>query len=266
MTGLNILKKHVWRIYADFFMPSRLGYYEALLVKLKSLGYVSLTATAYWHALKSGDLPPLGLILRHDVDTSPSIARRQWEIESRLGLKSTFYFRWRTFDLPLIREIEASGNEVGYHYEELSDFAKRHHIHKAELVKAELAAIKELFVENLRRFRSMTGLPARTVAAHGDFVNRRLKLTNAVILENDPELRARSSILFDAYDQEVMAGVSSSLSDYPLPAFWQPCSPEEALADAPKLLYILIHCRYWFCRPYENLRDDLWRFWEGLTW
>jgi len=265
MTRPNIFK-YTWRIYADFFMPSRLGCYEELLAKLKSLGYVSLTATAYWQALKSGDLPPLGLILRHDVDTSPSIAKRQWEIESRLGLESTFYFRWLTFSPSLMRAIEASGSEVGYHYEEVADFAKRHHIHEAGQVKASMAAIKELFAENLRRFRSITGLPARTVAAHGDFANLKLNLPNTVILENDPELRRRSEILFEAYDREVMAGVSRRLSDCSPPAFWQPCSPEEALADKPKLLYILFHCRHWFCRPYDNLRADWRRFWEGLIW
>jgi hypothetical protein len=266
MTAPNILKKHIRRLCADYFMPERLGEYEALLAKLKSLGYVSLTAAGYWQALKSGDLPPLGLILRHDVDTSPAIAGRQWEIESRLGLKSTFYFRWLTFEPRLMREIEASGGEVGYHYEEVADFAKRHHIHQAEAVRAEMETIKALFLENLTRFRSISGLPVRTVAAHGDFANRKLNLLNTVILENDPELRRRASILFEAYDQEVMAGVSRRLSDYSPPAFWRPCSPDEALADEPRLLYILLHSRYWSCRPYDNLRADLRRFWEGFRW
>jgi len=266
MPVLGKFKNLLWRFYADFLMPSRLGEYEALLKRLKSVGYVSLTATEYWQALNNDSLPPLGLLLRHDVDTSPVTARRQWEIEKHLGIKSTFYFRWLTFDPFMMSEIEASGSEIGYHYEELSDFAKQQHIRQAEVVMAQLETIKELFAYNLSRFRSITGLPVRTVASHGDFINRKLNLPNTVILENDLDLRERTSILFEAYDQEVMAKVTCRLTDYSPPVFWRPLSPEDALGDMPQLLYILIHCRHWLCRPYENLRTDWQRFFEGMIW
>jgi len=266
VTTLDTLRTLLWRFYADFFMPSRLGEYEALLAGIKSIGYVTLTATEFWHAINNDSLPSLTLILRHDVDTSPVTARKQWEIENRLGVKSTFYFRWLTTEPGLMKEIEASGSEVGYHYEEVSDFAKQHHIRQAEAIMARLETIKELFAYNLFRFRSISGLPVRTVAAHGDFVNRKLNVFNTVILENDSELRKRSSILFEAYDQAVMAKVTSRLSDHPPPYFWRPQSPMEALSSNPKLLYLLLHCRHWLCRPYDNLRSDWQRLLEGLIW
>ena len=61
------------------------------------------------------------VILRHDVDRSPMNALKMAELESEVGVRSTYYFRYPgTFKPRIIRRIWELGHEVGYHYETLS--------------------------------------------------------------------------------------------------------------------------------------------------
>ena len=64
------------------------------------------------------------LILRHDIDTDIETTRAMWRVERELGIKTSYFFRLSTVDLPLMREIEACGGSVGYHFEELATAAK----------------------------------------------------------------------------------------------------------------------------------------------
>jgi len=63
------------------------------------------------------------IYLRHDVDLAPSNAVRIAEIENRLGIKTSYYFRlhadYNPFSLKnvnIINEIKRLGHEVGLHY------------------------------------------------------------------------------------------------------------------------------------------------------
>ena len=60
------------------------------------------------------------LIVRHDVDQHAGSALAMSDVEVALGLRSTWYFRWRTASRPVIAEIRRRGGEVGLHYETLS--------------------------------------------------------------------------------------------------------------------------------------------------
>ncbi len=59
------------------------------------------------------------LILRHDVDQCPRSVLRMLRIEVRLGLRSTWYFRWRTARPKVVRAVQRHGGEGGLHYESL---------------------------------------------------------------------------------------------------------------------------------------------------
>ncbi len=61
------------------------------------------------------------VILRHDVDLLPQNSLRFAKIQSNLGIKGTYYFRAvpESWDEDIIKEIEALGHEVGYHYENM---------------------------------------------------------------------------------------------------------------------------------------------------
>ena len=100
------------------------------------------------------------LILRHDVDQHPGSALRMSDVEVALGVRSTWYLRWRTARLPVVEELRRRGGEIGFHYETLS----RAHLGGSALT---LRQGRELLREEIATFAALFG-PLRSVAAHGD--------------------------------------------------------------------------------------------------
>jgi hypothetical protein len=121
------------------------------------------------------------LILRHDVDQYPASALRMAAIEARLGIRSTWYFRWRTADAHVVGAIREAGNEVGLHYESLS---------RALLLRGLAAPEAPLLVERARMllreeleaFSERHG-PARSCCPHGD--TRVPGVHNGVLLQGE---------------------------------------------------------------------------------
>ena len=61
------------------------------------------------------------IILRHDVDLLPKNSLKFAIIQSKLGIKGTYYFRSvpESWNENIIKEIKTLGHEVGYHYENM---------------------------------------------------------------------------------------------------------------------------------------------------
>lgn len=95
------------------------------------------------------------VILRHDVDRFPKQSLKMAELESEIGISSTYYFRTRkhTFIPEIIKKIIDLGHEIGYHYENLSDY-------KGNCDEA----IKD-FASNLEKLRKY--YPVKTICMHG---------------------------------------------------------------------------------------------------
>jgi tetratricopeptide (TPR) repeat protein len=95
------------------------------------------------------------LILRHDVDKKPHNSLKTAQIQHKLGVKGTYYFRAvpESFDEKIINQIAALGHEIGYHYEDLT-------ICKGDYEKA--IQHFELWLNKLRKF-----YPVKTVCMHG---------------------------------------------------------------------------------------------------
>lgn len=255
------------RLYADFLMPSRLEDFRALLVDARERGYAVEGVRDFWRASRGGAEKPTGrrLVLRHDVDTDPATARAMWDIERALGVASSYYFRLGTLDVALMREIESSGGEASYHYEELADHAKARGLATREAALADFAVIREAFRANLSRLRAETGLPMTVVASHGDFANRRLQTFNFEPLA-DPALRAELGIELETYDAAFWKLVDGRYADAPPPRFWNPESPVAALRAGAPVVYLLVHPRQWRANPRANLADNLRRLREGAGW
>lgn len=103
---------------------------------------------------------PGTIILRHDVDRFPGNAIRLAELESSLGIRSTYYVRVSRSapDSDLLKRLASLGHEVGYHYEVLA---------KADGdVDVALTRFREE-LEALRRIVEVT-----TVAPHGSPLSR----------------------------------------------------------------------------------------------
>lgn len=95
------------------------------------------------------------VLFRHDVDRLPQNSVKSAEIEHRLGIRATYYFRMipGIFKPRLIRQVAALGHEIGYHYETLSQA-------KGKVDNAWL-----LFRRNLAHLRKIA--PIETISMHG---------------------------------------------------------------------------------------------------
>jgi hypothetical protein len=259
------IKRVYHRIYADFFMGSRLSTYEELLRHALGAGYTCYSILGFWRAAKLGKLAPKCLILRHDVDTDVATAAQMWRAEMQAGCLSSYYFRLSTFAPILMKEMHNAGFEASYHYEEIAAVAKSKGLTTSAQVHAALPIVRELFKHNLSSLRKRTGLPMTSVASHGDFVNRRLGIANTIILE-DQSLRAEMGIEIEAYDQTLMQYVCTRHADRSFPAFWDRGDPRHSFAMGEKIVYVLTHPRQWRSNRKENLLNDVGRLWQGLQY
>ena len=64
------------------------------------------------------------IFLRHDVDDLKLNSLKFAQIQHKMGIVGTYYFRMvpESFDKDVILEIANMGHEIGYHYEDM-DFA-----------------------------------------------------------------------------------------------------------------------------------------------
>ena len=67
--------------------------------------------------------PESSIILRHDVDKLPRNSLKFAQIQNKLGIKGSYYFRIvpQSFN-PQIAEL---GHEIGYHYEDYGIIGER---------------------------------------------------------------------------------------------------------------------------------------------
>ena len=105
--------------------------------------------------LQNQDLNGSMVIIRHDVDKYPQRAERMAQLEYKMGITSTYYFRSikTVLNSELIRNIDDMGHEIGYHYEVFSQ-------NNGMVSKA----VSE-FSSNLKMFREIVGIT--TVCMHG---------------------------------------------------------------------------------------------------
>lgn len=253
------------RIYSDYLMPSRLREYEALLVKANEAGYQQLPVRAFFRNAQEtdGDTGKV-LVHRHDIDSDLRTARKMFALELKHGVRATYYFRLSTLDFGFMRDIEAAGGEASYHYEEVASFAKRHHLRSAELVRQHFPEIREQFVRNFMHISEGMALPMSTVASHGDFANRRLKLINHELLR-DQALRRRCGIECESYDNELLRHFDLYISDRPYPVYYHPLSPFEALGRHERICF-LTHPVQWETNWLESTRCNMVRLAEEVAW
>jgi hypothetical protein len=251
-----------WRVHQNFLMRSRIPEYRVLLTEAKARGYEFLTVRDLARCASGrATLPPLALVLRSDVDSDVPTARAMFEVEKALGIRATYYFRLSTLNERLIREMTDYGTEVGYHFEEVATAAKRCGLRNATDVALHLECIRDQFRRNIARYKAVAGSWPQTVAAHGDFANRKIKTTNACIINQ--AIRDEFGILAAAHDEWLNAPVTMRVTDREAPQWWSPMPLPEALIQKPKCLYVLVHSRQWRASVWENAKADVIRVAEG---
>jgi hypothetical protein len=129
-------------------MDFTLKQYEELLKAITQSGYCFLTFSDYLKSPKEKSL-----ILRHDVDKNAENALMMAQLEAEMGVRATYYFRIKTVDVEIVKEIAVLGHEIGYHYEDLSH------------CKGNNEKAFDLFQQNLSFMRQYANI--QTVAMHG---------------------------------------------------------------------------------------------------
>jgi hypothetical protein len=208
-------------------------------------GYRVVTLEDFFDgAAKGGEAPVL--ILRHDVDQCAASALTMSSIERELGLRSTWYFRWRTADAAVVAEVRRRGGEVGLHYETLS----RRALEAGGGGGGDLAEARGLLREEIATFAALHG-PIRSVAAHGD--------TRAPGVRNGDLLRGE-----DWTDFGVDYDANDAMRRHPLAAWltdrssaeggWsEGLDPFELLRERSSPILCLTHPNNWVSGP------SLWR-------
>jgi len=263
MSTLRSLKGH---LYQNFIMPDRLEAFRKLLREIAGKGYRFTTIEAFASAIKAGNIPDGPLcILRVDIDSDPDGAGRMFDIASAEGgVHATYYFRLATLDPHLADRIRSQGSEVGYHFEELATCAKQMGLRTPEEIEANRQPMRDAFRRNVIYFRDAMGEPLQTVAAHGDFLNRRIGVKSQRIV--DPALLDECGIAAEAHEPWLLRAIDARVSDRPAPLWWHPQSPEQALSTSPRVLHILVHPRQWVRAPLLNARLDLQRGMEEASY
>jgi hypothetical protein len=185
------------------------------------------------------------LILRHDVDQHPRSALRMAAIETKLGLRSSWYFRWRTAHPAVVESLKRDGFQVGLHYETLTRRALERGLPgrpddgmiesgRREL-RSELAAFERLFG------------PSRSAVPHGD--SRVPEVHNALLLKGEDTSEYR--IEYDG--NEVMRGhdLACWLTDrIAAEGGWmEGIDPMEMLASGASPILTVTHPNNWASGP-----------------
>jgi len=188
------------------------------------------------------DIPMI--VNRVDVDFSVKKAKRIWEIFEKLGIKGTFFIRlhapeYNPFSFEnykIIKEIQNSGHEIGYH-SEVVDQSKIWNEDSAECLRRDLAFFSTVF-----------GVQVKGVASHGgmtglnnlDFWEEKnpsdFGLTYEAYKGSDTDSLFKDSLyvsdsewtLWKCYQKgQLLDGDNRSLSEH--------------LVDRPDLVYLLVH-------------------------
>ena len=124
--------------------------YNRLLNVLQSQRY-SFQTVAHFSEIRNRK----SIILRHDVDRLPENSLKIAQLEKKLGIGASYYFRAvpESWNEGIILEIASLGHEVGYHYESLTTCWGN----------VEKAFID--FKRNLEKLRNL--VPVSTICMHG---------------------------------------------------------------------------------------------------
>jgi hypothetical protein len=95
------------------------------------------------------------VIMRHDVDRMPEDALAMANVERKLGIRTSYYFRIvaSSYSENIIRKIALMGHEIGYHYEDLT------------LARGDYEEAISSFKENISKLRGICKI--KTICMHG---------------------------------------------------------------------------------------------------
>lgn len=205
--------------YPDFTLPS----YRQLIERLNSRWQILRLCDAFAEPFK-----PDSLILRHDIDISPTLALPMAEIENSVGIRSTYFVALHLYYNPhqpkhadVIRTIAKMGHEIGFHYDSnLYPGEQPSPEHNLALLDRHIQILQEICssrVVSIARHNP-------SIAKDGDPFKTAVKYNNAY----DERLFHNTLYISDSCGAWRAGGL-------------KPCWHE----PRPKRLYLLIHAEQW---------------------
>lgn len=251
------------RLYNDFFRPSKEGEYERILKAARDNGYEFHTVLSFEDVVGGGRIEGKKyLILRRDIDTADfKILRKMLVLEKKYGARATYYFRWNTISVELMKEIAEAGGEASYHFEEIATYCYKHRIRSKEVMLQHIEEIRDFFICQMKKFRAKTGQPCLTIASHGDYVNTKFGVQNKELI--DERVRKTCGIVREAYDAPHMNLLTCRIADQVEMEHFT----EKAIAAIERgepVLELLTHPRQWNSPIWINLKEELGRVARGL--
>lgn len=253
------------RLFNDFFRPSKECEYELILMAALDNGYEFHTVLSFEDVIANGiEEGKKYLILRRDIDTADfKILRKMLALEKIYGARATYYFRWNTINIKLMKDIAEAGGEASYHYEEIATYCYKHKIKSKDVMMQRIEEIRDLFIEQYAKFKAKTGQPCLTIASHGEFVNTRLNVQNTVIV--DDRVRETCGIKREAYDRPHMDVLTCRIADQvEMENFTNKAIA--AIEREEPVLELLTHPRQWNSPMWVNLKEEINRVYKEIYW
>ena len=231
---------------------NRLDYYELYIKLAQQNGYI---VTGYYdYITKYKHSKQRVLILRHDIDARDDATRSMLEIEKRNNVKATYYFRWNTFDEALIKEIVQQGSEVGLHYETIATYYLKNN--RNEINLEDITKCREILKTEIKSFKTRTGIDIKTVASHGNPINRKIGVPNYFLVMN--QKYSDFGIVGETYDENIMSNyISEYICDGEITkneGFSYPANPIDSILKKKKVIEFLSHPNHWNYDCYKRTK------------
>lgn len=229
-------------ILENIIKNDRFRYYDEYIKLAKEKGYIITSYIDYLTNHQNSGKKIL--ILRHDIDSITPNTKQMFEIEKNNNVKSTYYFRWNTIDLDLIKQLDKNGFEVGLHYETLALYCEKNNITKVD--DNVLEKCRQLLKDEIKEFEHKTNVKVQTIASHGHPKNLEIGLSNNVLLEE--EKYSDYHIISESYDKSVYKNVNTHIMDTNILynyGFAYKQNPIESILKGDNIIIFLAHPDHW---------------------
>ena len=217
-----------------------ISYYEDIIKEAKNSEYKFVTINEY---INLGYPETNYFILRHDLDKQPQTLKKQLDIESKHGVRSTIFARvtaneYNVLSYPvinLLRNAENEGFEIGLH----SNFIEYATINKLEPIK-----VLDLEYKILNNFFDIRGL-----APHRDLNYTYNSLP--YIQENWNKIKSLG-FQYESYDNRIFSSSVYINEGFSPHLRWRNDKPEDVIKTV-KTIYMTIHNHWWYKdHPFEE--------------
>lgn len=237
-------------ILTSILLNNRLKAYSEYVREAIRRGYSVESLETFQRHYKE---PGKHFVLRHDVDHNGIAARKMFECEKKLGVKSTYYFRKSTINKRLIDEMIRDGFDVGFHFETVAEYIEEKHIQDKKEI--DLDECRERLKKEIREFEETIGHEIYSICSHGAASNVKLNISSNVITEDG--IPVDFTVAFEAYDRDMYQYVDCHIMDSTILnnfGFSYRDTPFSAMKEEKQNIVFLAHPNHWYLNGWQRVR------------